>query len=274
MLKMNKKMTVCMPAWSGESEILPLTLGAAMRAWPEASFTILDDRDNPLPKHVRKALPSPVRYKQTSFDRQRNLNGIDCVRGLVTEYLEAAELDGNNDGFIVKLDPDTIVLRGEHLQEHMEAGAEMYASTTERGLFSGACYAASVAVMKRVQKAVQTDGVLSTERNYVPEDCTIMGLVYALCCGGKYVFIWTRQFPEAQRYFGAFDVRTIQTDKYQEHVDMVASECRIVTLGNTGLQHLPKAWQVIMANDLLEARKRYPSEVRKLQTLTENATIN
>lgn len=256
------KLTVCVPTYSGEAGMVEWCVYALQKAWPQAGVHILDDKADPLPRRTLEALPPNVDYRASTFDRKRNLNGTECVRGLLREYLACAETDGNADGYIFKIDPDTLVLRGEHVLLAMAQGSQIYSVTSEKGLFSGACYGLRVPLARRVLLAAEADGVVldDTDGNYVPEDCTIMGLAYALSCGGAYTHIITRGMPGTDRYFGAFDVKLLRAPGYAQMVECVAQACRIVTVGNTGVNGINPAWRIIMAEDLVRAREKYPAE--------------
>ena len=66
---------------------------------------ILDDANNPLPYIPGKVIKD--NYKQTSFKRNNNLNGIECLDGMIQEYNRIRSI--KNYDWVVKVDSDTFI---------------------------------------------------------------------------------------------------------------------------------------------------------------------
>ena len=66
---------------------------------------ILDDANNPLPYIPGKVIKD--NYKRTSFKRNNNLNGIECLDGMIQEYNRIMSI--KNYDWVVKVDSDTFI---------------------------------------------------------------------------------------------------------------------------------------------------------------------
>ena len=80
----------------------------AVSGWPyHASVTVVDDAASPVQEDTAAALRSiGADYVQSSWDRQGNLRGPACIRGMLSEMCREAE----DDDIVVKIDCDTALL--------------------------------------------------------------------------------------------------------------------------------------------------------------------
>lgn len=76
-----------------------------------------------MPQDARTALVAyGARYCQTSFPRRSNLNGPECVRGIISTLAgDAADYD-----VIVKIDSDTALLSGAWIESMPGTGLDWY----------------------------------------------------------------------------------------------------------------------------------------------------
>lgn len=132
------KATIVMPTYAdGEGLVLQAIRGTARLRlmYPDDRIRVIlaDDATAPLSQ-----TPEGVDGRiATTFKRNGNLNGIECVRGLLDTYVEAS-LD--DDDWVVKLDPDTYI---SHL-EWIKGCVKKHVISRERGIgcsFCGASYA-------------------------------------------------------------------------------------------------------------------------------------
>lgn len=131
----------------------------------EVDAFVRDDAAAPLVE-----VPAGCDYKLTSFKRCRNLNGCECVAGMLSEY--AAIVDGGGYDWVVKADCDTYINDLEWLR--VGDGVIHVGTSHVDGYCSGSCYAlsrdgvarlvdymADEVVRKRVQRAWCEDKAIS-----------------------------------------------------------------------------------------------------------------
>lgn len=124
--------------YNGDSDVLPLSVAAFRRAVPEARLVIIDDAHNPCkPSTCKACLDMGVEWRYSHWDRQGNLRGPACISGIFSEYVRSI-IDGA--GIVVKVDPDTVVLGRQWLDDFIESGAGLTAGD-DRGYMYGCCYA-------------------------------------------------------------------------------------------------------------------------------------
>lgn len=132
-----------------DAELLGMSLQALpqlrSREGDEVSVFVFDDANAPL-----AVVPEGVVYEQTSFDRKGNLNGLECIDGMLALYESVFERTGAE--WIVKLDCDTYLndldwLRGMDAATVAQAGCRHV-----NDFCSGACYAVSRAGVAAVRE--------------------------------------------------------------------------------------------------------------------------
>ena len=266
------KYTIVVFCYRGEEELLPMTLSQAKAAIPNSRIHLFDDSKDPLRASQVELLKSALgcTYTKTEFDRKVNLNGKECVVGELDCMLKAMDTDSNTDGFVIKMDPDTIVLRFNLVQEAIDKGAKWISHSSTKGHFAGMFYTIHRSILEQVYenaKAIE-----------MPEHCAEDETIGALCyiAAAKGTYSWTHTaVGDGPRKFAAFPCETYGTDKYWGNVLWCAAAGHILTVGNTGLFGLTKSWQVVNCRDLLyvfnnpEEAKKMCSTPEKLENLPE-----
>lgn len=116
----------------------------AQRALPEAVITVVDDEKDPVADSVRRQLEDAgAIYSQSSFPRNGNLRGPECVRGIIATLAK----DIKEDDLVIKIDSDSLLLNGEWVYEMQlkkfvlwGAGYQNPKNPSERSVY-GSCYA-------------------------------------------------------------------------------------------------------------------------------------
>lgn len=246
----DKGLTIVVFCYRGEEELLPMTLGRAHAAFPNAKIHLFDDSLDPLRPTTVSQLSALVdcSYSITTFDRQVNLNGKACVIGELECMLKAMDADNNKDGYLIKMDPDTLVLRPEYVLNAIERGAEFIAHNSVKGLFAGMFYVA--------QRAILEAALVTAREASLPtscaEDCTIGSLCYLTAHRRPHVWLDVATGSNA-RYFAALPTSTIDGPSYWNDVIFCSRAGCVLTVGNTALDGWSKGYQTKLAADLLWA---------------------
>ena len=132
--------------YAGDADEALVCVRCAAAALPEAVITVVDDESTPIAERARTALvEAGARYCQTSFPRNGNLRGPECVRGVIFTLAREAE----DDDVIVKIDSDTLLLSGDWIRDMQRHRLAFHASgyqapshPSERSAY-GPCYAIS-----------------------------------------------------------------------------------------------------------------------------------
>lgn len=133
------KIAICFFSYSGDAPLLDLSLQAVPRLRAQGHAVdvyVVDDAASPL-----KEPPSGCRYWTTTFDRKGNLNGAECICGMVDVY-NAIFKNGMYE-WVLKTDCDTFV---NSLDWLVGISSQIYsfAGTTHRQDYcTGSCYAVS-----------------------------------------------------------------------------------------------------------------------------------
>lgn len=108
---------------------------------------VFDDGNNPL-----EVIPNDIIYRQTTFNRRNNLNGYECVSGMITAYNEM--LQYKNYDWIIKVDCDTIInhldfLKGLDPNEYGEVGSASQPMQENTSVYvEGPCHVYGIAGIK------------------------------------------------------------------------------------------------------------------------------
>ena len=132
--------------YAGDADEALVCVRCAAAALPEAVITVVDDESAPIVERARTALvEAGARYCQTSWPRNGNLRGPDCVRGIISTLARGAR----DHDIIVKIDSDTLLLSGDWVRDMRYTGLVFHASgyqvpshPSERSAY-GPCYAIS-----------------------------------------------------------------------------------------------------------------------------------
>lgn len=107
------KLLACTFTYAKDLELLGVTLVGNLRAGVDEVVVFVDAKSPFSEEELRTILPEDitgrVHYKLTTFDRRRNLNGEECVRGMHA-CMQNAAAEREADWFI-KLDSDTIITK-------------------------------------------------------------------------------------------------------------------------------------------------------------------
>ena len=240
--------------YRGEEELLPMSLGRLHAALPEARIHIMDDGADPIrEEYVRKIKAvCPCTYRATYFDRKRNLNGKECVVGELECMLDVMTENVNEDGYVIKMDPDTLVLRPELILDAMNNGAKWISHNSMKGHFAGMFYAIHRSILETVLRNAR---VMSFPERCA-EDETIGALCYIASAQDKYS--WTDvSIKDNTRKFAALPIQLIDTTQWVTQLAYVAKEGHIITVGNSALFGLPKSYQTKAMRDLLNVFYNY-----------------
>lgn len=240
--------------YRGEEELLPMSLGRLHAALPEARIHIMDDGADPIrEEYVRKIKNvCPCTYRTTYFDRKRNLNGKECVVGELECMLDVMSENVNEDGYVIKMDPDTLVLRPDLILEAIDKGAKWISHNSMKGHFAGMFYV----IHRSILESVLRNARVMSFPEHCAEDETIGALCYIAAAQGAYS--WTDiSIKDNTRKFAALPIQMIDTAQWVTQLAYVAKEGHIITVGNSALFGLPKSYQTKAMRDLLNVFYNY-----------------
>ena len=152
-----KKMKIAMLFFSYKND--EQLLAQALRAVPRLrelnpndtiDIYVRDDATAPMSK-----APDGVDYKQTTFNRCGNLNGLDCVEGMAGEYSAIIEAGGYD--WLVKLDCDTYLNSLDWLRDNDPERTTHVGTVTISNYAAGACYAVSRLGAQQLQQHLQNE---------------------------------------------------------------------------------------------------------------------
>lgn len=223
--------------YAGDAQEAVACVRCARTALPDALVTVADDAAFPVPEEARNALLAyGARYRRTDFPRNGNLNGPECVRGIIST-LAAGSAD---DDIIVKIDSDTALLSGEWVRNMSGDGLDWYACGSGARRFFGLCYAMSGKAARLASEALQH----ATLPENAPEDLTIGRTVIDLCGveRGHFADPWTPQNRAGRWSWWNWDSSTTDPEDYARSYD-------VVSVGNPRPPHIPKnaRWEVMHA---------------------------
>lgn len=228
--------------YAGDANEAIACVRCARTALPAALVTVVDDSAAPVPESVRRAfLAYGARYRQSSFPRNGNLRGPECVRGIISTLAGGAA----DDDIVVKIDSDTALLSGGWIESMPGAALDWYSSGTGERRFFGLCYAMSGKAAKLASEALQHADL----QENAPEDLTIGRTVIDLCSveRGKFAPPWTPSNRAGRWSWWNWDSVTTDPEDYARSYD-------VVSVGNPRPPHVPKSarWEVMHA--LCDAR--------------------
>ena len=153
------KIAICFFSYEKDAELLNVALRGVKRLReknPDDVFDVMvcDDAAAPM---GRDAVPDWVEYVQTDFDRRGNLNGLECVQGMLQVYAGLVERGGYD--WVIKMDSDTYINSLEWLRE-VDARSTAHVGTCYREDYgSGSCYALSAAGIAGLQVLMAEEAV-------------------------------------------------------------------------------------------------------------------
>ena len=104
--------TIYIPTYAGNGPEAVECVACASRTFPEARVIVADDSNSPMPEQYRDACSYGADIVTTDFDRGRNLNGPEAVRGILALLSNEAA----DDDIVLKVDPDTALIGRSWLQ--------------------------------------------------------------------------------------------------------------------------------------------------------------
>lgn len=242
--------------FAGDADLLPICIRAARRAFPGASVHLVDDAANPIPAKALRDL-GDVHYQQSAWERNGNLNGPECIRGILSDMHANAAL--YHADYIVKLDPDTIVVRGQRYLDLMAKGVGQITQTTPEKFFGGMMYILRSDILETCLENAMT----MQFPDYAQEDNTIGCLANIACHTGLWV-VEDGTRPGNGGRTGGFSFERLQTDGGVDlaYVDEVVRDLDLVNIGTHHKKGLPAwtrniamnaVWQGILRSDAPEA---------------------
>lgn len=228
--------------YAGDANEAIACVRCARTALPAALVAVVDDSAAPVPENVRRAfLAYGARYRQSSFPRNGNLRGPECVRGIISTLAGGTA----DDDIVVKIDSDTALLSGSWIESMHGAGLDWYSCGYGVREAHGLAYAMSGRAARLAAAALQ-------ERDLpplAPEDLTIARTVFDLCGDDRVRLVspWTPSNRAGRWSWWNWDSNTTDPEDYARSYD-------VVSVGNPRPPHIPQSsrWEVMHA--LCDAR--------------------
>lgn len=242
---MNHLLHIHIVTHAGNARLAPYALEAARRAWPFAPVTILDDAHAPIPPAIQTnlALRPGVTYRRTRWQRGGNLRGIPCLRGLLREYRRSVRAGA---AYVIKLDPDTLILNRAPLLDMMADGIDYGTHTTLDSPWGGGCILMSARAVTLLERAVRW----TFARPGVREDITQGALATSL---GLRVRCLDGNTPATDKpvFYTGIDTGRHADRHYISRMARLVSVASVGTSHITGAQHITEA---LTAKALLETK--------------------
>lgn len=220
--------------YAGDADEALVCVRCAAAALPEAVITVVDDESTPIAERSRTALvEAGARYCQTSWPRNGNLRGPECVRGIISTLAGEAE----DHDVIVKIDSDTLLLSGDWIRDMQLHGLALHASgyqvpshPSERSAY-GPCYAIS----GRAARLAAEELMEADIPPLAPEDLTICRTIQGLFPQEKIRLDepWTPFYREGKWTAWNWFSIAVTPKKY--------AEFWMVTFGNPRPTNIPKS---------------------------------
>ncbi len=225
--------------YSGNEFLLPGLIRNVQWAFPGTPIHLVDDAASPI---GGRSFPNGVVYEQSSFRRQGNLNGPECINGELDVFLKHLRMDET----LIKIDPDIVFYNPGKMRRFIEAGQFAFASAQSAELpFSGYFYMMHARVLGHVVPWIRGNPYLLQS---APEDVLICSAALSCCCmlklPAKILFDSSRLGAT-----GAFD-HGVPDEERPEYIGRLVNAGMFMhTLGNPGVTNdqLLKAQQAILA---------------------------
>ena len=152
------RIAICFFSYNKDAELLKQALRGVKRLREKnledtIDAYVVDDHNAPLEQEL---LPEWVNYTQTTFDRRRNLNGLECIQGMLSVF---ADLVSKGYEWVIKADSDTYINNLEWLRALDPNRIAHVGSCHVLDYSSGACYALSSSVIAALQEKL-TDPII------------------------------------------------------------------------------------------------------------------
>lgn len=235
-------------SYAGDAAEAVACVRCARMSVPYASVTVVDDAASPVQKDTAATLRSKgADYVQSTWDRQGNLRGPACIRGMLSEMCREAE----DDDILVKIDCDTALLDDGWLRWMMaRPWCQMYASgdfVNGAWRIYGCLYALRGWMAKRLYREMDWTAL----DDLAPEDVTIGREVLArvpvtLC---RIEEPWRQRSPWSAWTAWCWPSRTVSAESY-------AARFAMVTTGSPRLDTQPSSERARVMHLLANARER------------------
>ena len=154
---------------------LELCVGQIRRVDPDCTIYLFDDGKAPL---ARKDIPRgrDIIYKKTYFERNRNLNGLECIRGMLSCM---RDIPGREP--IIKIDADTLLMSLEEIRKSLFERRKLAGGYQCAVPFawSGVCYWVTRKFISDALDVLVTREFPTRNQDY-PEDVTVSRLALYL----------------------------------------------------------------------------------------------
>ena len=216
--------------YEGDGAVLLPCVRCVVGSFKNRDFDVyvMDDDEHPITDEQREAIlkiSDRVHYRRTTFNRHKNLNGKECMLGIMDCFIENA---AGREGITIKLDPDTMILRPYIFDEFRIVESCKYIASTRPGCtFSGICYALDNSILHSTKRILNCTDI-PDDRG--PEDLMIgccATLAGAPGCSLLYEPWSNKECKNATS--AAWDYSTEATG---EVADVFARLFDIITLGN------------------------------------------
>lgn len=218
--------------YKGDQEIIPYCVRSLLKIFEKNPLEIyvMDDSKNPMNgrnvRWLKNLAPNKIFYEQTSFERNKNLNGMPCVVGMMEKFIEHAN---GRDALNIKIDPDTIVCHREVFDEVYNHPNSGYASSTRPGChFSGVLYMFKTEYITRALELLKTFPVPD---HTGPEDY-IIGLAFSAASLPKLSLMIDVWSDESRKGAACGWNYGIEKAKYPSMIPFYHKMFQFITMGN------------------------------------------
>lgn len=221
-----KKFFVNIFTYKEDEEIVKYSaLSAKYVLGDDVEVNVIDDNKHPISEEKIKELNElGILYRQSTFDRKHNLNGKECVVGILEEIKKSTK---GRDGVSIKLDSDTMIAHREIFDKFYDTESCMFAASHRPGsIFSGICYLIKNDILDKMIKMANDCDIHETS---APEDMTI-GCLATICSMPNSIYIMPEWNPNKKEDDGLCTAWNYDCDlKYIEEYYKLFF---IVTFGN------------------------------------------
>lgn len=169
------KMNYAIFCYREDYKCLELCVGQIRRVDPDCTIYLFDDGKAPL---ARKDIPRgrDIIYKKTYFERNRNLNGLECIRGMLSCM---RDIPGREP--IIKIDADTLLMSLEEIRKSLFERRKLAGGYQCAVPFawSGVCYWVTRKFISDALDVLVTREFPTRNQDY-PEDVTVSRLALYL----------------------------------------------------------------------------------------------
>lgn len=152
--------------YEGDGDMLLVSMAAFRKTVPEARLVVINDSHHSATPGVRLACESMgAEWRESTWERGGNLRGNECITGILSELAATSE----TSDVIIKIDPDTLVIGRDWLDDFLESSSGM-AAADDREAAYGCCYAL---------RGEHVQGVYKSACLYPPNDCDVEDLYIA-----------------------------------------------------------------------------------------------